>query len=497
MEDLVVVVDSRLWLPTELPTEFVRELKKGFTYANPDFFKRQATGYSTWNVDRQIRTWANREDRLGERFTLPRGGMSKLRDVAKRHDMRVRMMDRRTVAPVRFPRFCVDPAHPEWVLMPHQLEQVAVSLRRQQGVDRAPTGSGKTISALALIHEAGQRGLVIVRDGNLLKQWLEVAVGCLGLPRREIGIIRGGRKFQFGRRLTLALQQTLYSRLPQLRQALIDDPIGIVVLDEVQTLAARTFLEVTDVFPCKMLVGFSADETRKDGKEFLIYDAIGPVIHEIDRAEMEARGIILPVTVRVVPTEFRADWYRSAEPIERNFQQLIEEMTTDDDRNQVVVELLEQIGKDEHVPALVFTHRREHASYLADRVLPFRGLKCGLLIGGKGADGVRFEEDKARLQRGEVDLAIGTFNAIGMGINLPVVRAGVCVTPISVKNKQFFGQVRGRICRTAEGKLEAFLYYLWDREVFPNQLRALLRWNDGRVQEQDARGRWVAVTSAR
>ncbi len=493
MSDLIVGLDSRIHIPDGLPSDFIRDLKKGFVHSNPEFHKRANSGYSTWNVDRTIVTWEDDERGL----TLPRGGTRRLKDLARSYGYRLRMMDKRTTAPVTFPRFVVDPDHPNWVLMAHQLEQVAASVHRQQGVARAPTGSGKTIGALALIHEVGQRAVVIVRDNNLLKQWLLVATGCLGLDPKEIGIIRGGRKFKFGPRLTLAMQQTLYARREELAAMLVEDPIGIVIIDEVQTLAARTFGDVIDVFPSRMRIGFSADETRRDKKEFLIYDAMGEVIHEIDRTTMEERGIILPVTVRVEETNFRADWYRGAEPRERDFGRLIEEMTADSDRNDVLLDLMTDIEGDRGGPTLVFTHRREHATDLADRYMPYRGMKCGLLIGGAGADGIRFDEDRARLDAGEVEIAVGTFSAIGQGINLPSVQSGVCSTPISIKNKQLFNQVRGRICRTSEGKLSAFLYYLWDKEVFPGQMRALMKWNDGRVEERGPDGGWVPVTSAR
>jgi len=79
-----------------------------------------------------------------------------------------------------------------------------------------------------------------------------------------------------------------------------------------------------------------------------------------------------------------------------------------------------------------------------------------------------------------------------VGHDMPIIRAGVATTPISRSNPQFFNQVRGRICRTAESKDAAVLYYLWDREVFPDQLRHLQRWNDGNV-ELYHEGRWRRV----
>ena len=492
-DTITVVVDSRIWLPTKIPRDLGKELRVRFKHHNPDFHKKKRMGFSTWGIDRHITTHDMRESNLGKRLTLPRGGAADFREIATSLGYRVRWIDKRTSSPVEFPRFCVDPEDPGKVLRPYQAEAVAAALKRQQGVIRAPTGSGKTIAALAFIHEAKERAVVIMRDGNLLKQWLEVASGCLGIPKKKIGIVRGGRKYRPGEHLTLALQQSLYAKgSTRLEELLESEPFGAVVIDEVQAVAARTFQEVIGRFPCKYRIGVSADETRRDKKEFLIYDEIGPTIHEIDREELEELGVVHPVTVRVVPTDFRADWYRNAEPGERDFNRLLEEMVEDTARNELLLELLEAVASRGEVPALVFTHRREHARTLETELDVNRGIRSGLLLGGPGADAVRFAEDRDRLLTGDLAVACGTFNAIGQGHNFPVIRSGICGTPISKSNPQFFGQVRGRICRTSEGKTDATLYYLWDNFVFPDQLRVLKAWNGGRVEVLEA-DQWVGA----
>jgi len=494
MDSMVIVVDSRLWLPPKIPRGFGKDLRAAFTHSNPDYHRKKAMGFSTWGISTQVKTHESLEDALGRRLTLPRGGIHKLREIAEAHGIRLRYQDRTTEAPAHFPRFMVNPEEPDHVLRWYQEQGVDAAAVRRQGVVRAPTGSGKTVAALAFIHRIQQRTLVVMRDGNLLEQWTREAQGSLGLKKAQIGVIRGGRKYHPGRPLVLGLQQSLHSMGPEGLADLFEaDPFGAVVVDEVQTVAARTFQGVVDHFPTRFRIGFSADETRKDKKEFLIYDSMGPVIHEIDRTALEREGVIHPVTVRVVPTDFRADWYRAADPGDRDFTRLIEEMTEDAERNVILLSLAQAVVQSGEIPAMVFTHRREHAHRMADAELSVRhAIPCGLLLGGAGEDRERFREDREKLLDGRLAIAIGTFNALGVGINLPVVRAGIVATPISGSNRQFFGQVRGRICRVSEasGKDSAVLYYLWDRHVFPNQLRNLLKWNDGRVEILNGE-RWV------
>lgn len=489
-----IVIDSRIRVPyVGLSRDVIAELKRAHTFANPDYHKTKARGFSTYNVPREIKTW--REEPRGaskwmdgEHLSLPRGGMRSLREVIANEGLKLVVHDRRTVlAPVKWPSSTLE-------LRAHQLGGLEAGKAKQQGIIRAPTGSGKTTMALALVAQLDQPALVIMRDSNLMKQWKERAVSELGLRPREIGIIQGGTR-RIGARLTLALQQTLNSGTFPLET--VAHEFGVVLVDEVQLNAARTFQAVIDVFPAKYRIGVSADETRKDKKEFLIYDQFGEIIHETFREDLERQKIIHKVLVRMVPTDFVADWYRDAVGQERDWNRLLEEIMRDEERNEILLQLVGDLAKRREVPVLIFTHRIEHAQWIADTGLFSRGITSGLLLGGGGQNAVRFEEDKVRLARGEIQAAAGTFKAIGVGIDVPLVTAGVMAQPIG-KNRQFFGQVRGRICRTADGKSHATLYVLWDRNVDPDAPATYAGWNDGLVEIWDEDlGVWRPFTSGR
>lgn len=348
--------------------------------------------------------------------------------------------------------------------------------------------SGKTLMALACLPRLGQRSIVIVRDRNLLEQWIQRAEENLGIKPKEIGIIASGKR-RVGKQLTVALQQTLYSKAFDLQE--YAGMFGAVVVDEVHDAAARTVQETVDAFPARVRVGFSADHTRKDRKEFLIEDLFGNVIFEVGKDNLEKIGAVVPVVVRLVPTDFRADWYANAPPEERDFTKLVTEMSTDQSRGALVRQVVQELVKAHAVPALVFTHRREYAARLAEEELPADGIPTGLLLGSAG-NAEQFEESKTLLLSGVLKVAVGTFKAVGQGIDIPNVMAGVCATPIGA-NRQFFGQVRGRICRVVPGKRVGHLYYIWDRHVFPESARNLCQWNDGLVEvyNRDTKG-WVS-----
>lgn len=468
---LPVIIDSRLRLPAKLPRSLTAALKRICNYANPDFHKKKAAGFATWGVSSTIGTWEiHDKGTSAESLSLPRGAIDRLRDVLREFGYAPRFLDRRVKHPhVEWPPLRFEP---RW----YQDEAIEACLRREQGIVRAPTGSGKTLSVGAFLRIASQPSLVIMRDSNLLNQWIDVAVEKFGLHEKEIGVLRGSSRLRTGPRLTLALQQTLWSKSFPLDE--VAGRFGAVVVDEAHTCAAATFQRVIGVFPARYRIGVTADETRKDGKEFLVYDQFGGILYEIERDVLEEEGSITPVEVVLIPTSFRADWYRDAPPGERDFNQLLSELTHDAERNALIVDLVRHLSGRE-APTLVFSHRVEHARELADVELFAAGVRCGLLLGGD-ENRVRFAEDKARLKAGELPVCTGTFQAIGQGIDMPAVRSGVMSTPIG-KNRQFFGQVRGRIARPSAGKELGRLYVIWDREVFPEMARNFESWNGGRT----------------
>lgn len=467
-------VDTCFRLPPETPKAVRQALKREFTHANPDFHKRRARGHVTYSVPSKLKTF---EELPNGELLIPRGGAAKLKLHLDANGFVPVFRDRTVKVPVEFPRFCVNPSRPEWALRPYQAEALRACLQRHQGIVRAPTGSGKTVIGLALIHEAGQRAMIIVRDKNLLQQWKREAVDCLGLRESDIGQIGGGRKARVGNHLTIALQQSLYRKGSDLAGHLAEKPIGLVLVDEVQTAAARTFIDVVHKIPAHWRIGLSADERRKDKKEFLTYDEFGSVLYEIDRETLEQKGYVLPVVVRMVPTDFEMPEYEDT----RDWHALMEAMSACPGRNQVLRRVIAMIRDSGETPSVIFSQRREDAANIADMIYNDFRMPCGLMLGGTGRDATLYEEARDRIVSGSLQFAVGTFNALGVGINMPAIMSSVCALPLG-NNKQYFGQVRGRTCRTSDGKTQAFLYYLWDRRIFPRAPRRIAKWNSGRVE---------------
>jgi superfamily II DNA or RNA helicase len=488
-----VIVDNRLRLQeSDLPDGLVESLKDDFQHSNPSYF-RQRQRVIAWgrkrgrNIDPTaikvkgeppvIVAWQS-DGRGG--LSFPRGGTTIIRQAFERHGLGEPDWDDKRVAGTRAMGMqMADYAH-RVQLWEHQDEIVAAVMERENCLVRAETGSGKTTAAIAFAVKVGLPTIIIVWSVNLFDQWIERLTKELGLNLDEIGQIHGSRR-TLGP-ITMAMQRTLYANPNFLSK--IAPKFGCVMADEVQRFAARTFNDVIDKFPARYRVGFSADEHRKDKKEFLIYDAFGTVAVDIGRDEVVKRKLVLDVEVRVIPTEFRADWYREQQRVESpDFNRLLEEIVNDKGRNLTALSIARtMLGLGHQV--LMFTHRREHAASFVRAALE-NGTRAGLLLGGPENE-AEFASTVKAIRAQEMKFAAGTYQAIGQGMDVPSVSRGVACTPIA-SNRQFFGQVRGRLCRRCDGKKDAVLYYLWDQHVFGLEtIMNLRRWNRVVMVESDS-----------
>lgn len=459
---LVVRIDNRIRIDRdELPEACASDLKDRFEHANPEVAKARAIGVRA-RIPPIITTWESR----GGEFTLPRGGMGRLREVLREHGVAYEVRDERCEG-------SPSPGFPEYVgpdLRWYQEAGITRIVEKEQGIIRAGTGSGKTTMAFAAIARVGLNAIVILPNIGLFEQWQERAAKELGLRGDRLGMLGQGHRRL--RPVTIAMQNTLW-RLGVHDQ--VHDYFGHVLFDEAQLAAARTVNETLDRFPARFRVAVSADETRKDGKEFLTYDQFGDVIHEVDQAVIEEQGYVVDVAIMVMPTEFRAPWYGVGPGRKIDFNRLLREMAEDPARDALALRIAhDEIRSGEQ--CILLTGHRDHTRQL-DRYFVSHGIESGYLLGEKEkGDREEFQRTKRGLMDGSVRVGIGTYKALGVGIDMPAIAAGVAVTPIS-SNPQQTNQVRGRLCRPSKDKPNGRLHVLWDRHVYPRHLDVLIQNN--------------------
>jgi superfamily II DNA or RNA helicase len=485
MSTLPVIVDSRIRIPLALLSQKAREeLQAEFTHDNPDYEREERLAKARGRrrkgppVQSKILTWSEEDGTL----TLPRGRFVRICEILVGNGYEVFARDRRTEGTGPKPKGYTLAAH--IVPATFQVEARDKSLHIQNCIVRAPTGAGKTTIAEMLVEKTNLCTLVLVPDRKLFAQWVKRLQSELGMSLDDIGMIQGGKKHKIGP-VTVGMVQTVSKHVQKYKSV-----FGKVIFDEVQGAAADTFYPAVDGLAAKYRVGFSADERRKDRKDFLIYDLFGSVAADVDRKRLIEDRFIFDTEIRLIETDFEAPWYVKLTNTQKQenwaFRKLLDQMTTDDRRNEFITDLAVKQMKAGHV-LLTFSHRVDHCLDIRSRIVTSDS-RVGVVVGED-----RYVQESndtlTKIVEGKIVAAVGTVQSIGKGIDLPAVDRGIVTTPLH-SNKQQAGQVRGRICRVDRSpnakKVDSVLYVLWDRKVHGLvPLRKWLQINKGNVTIYD------------
>jgi superfamily II DNA or RNA helicase len=471
-----VVVDNRVRVfAPDVGAQTLAELRALFEHKNPQHEKMKHMGFrfDHRKEPKLIVTW---RDDGGGWFSVPRGGMRRVRELLQERGHVLRVKDARTNG---LDSLVENFAWPDYRRSLYEDQQLALEtiLERETCLLRAPTGSGKTVVSTAALDHIRRPAIIIVWTGSLFDQWLERVHEEMGFRKRDIGEVRGGKK-RVGP-VTIAMQQAL-AKIPS------DDSFfrffGVVIFDECQRASAPTFFASTDPFTARYRIGVSADERRKDRKDFLARDLFSDVALSIDRKELVEKGRVRDVEIRVVPTVWKPPQPVEVENAGLEYGAFLDALSVADARDELIVEIVEsELARKEQI--LVFSLRTEHCRRLVAR-LTSAGIAAGLLLGGAEnqvarratVDGLR----KKRLQ-----VAVGTTQAVGTGVDLPSVGVGIGAMPFAA-NRQDFNQVVGRVCRIAGGTTPARFYMLADPDrrqdwsaYFADERPVLVRQPDG------------------
>jgi superfamily II DNA or RNA helicase len=294
-------VDSRIHLPLAgIPQEALDLMKSALTFPNEE--REAAKREQRWGWQEMASTidlWSQDDEHL----YMPRGFGHSVVTGLREYGVETVFDDRRS-APEMSPETLEALVHrrPLW---DHQKRAMDDLVKAQQGVLESPTGSGKTVTMLAIAALTRMRCLVVVDRVPLLDQWAQRAHDDLGF--RDIGII-GDSQWVEGD-LTIALRQSLWSRLHELDVTRFWQRYGMGVVDEVHHLTAETLLAIVSRQTSRLLFGPSATPARSKVKLAIVKSMIGHVEHKTPRDELYRKGILVRPKVVQVPTGFEYPYH--------------------------------------------------------------------------------------------------------------------------------------------------------------------------------------------
>lgn len=152
----------------------------------------------------------------------------------------------------------------------------------------------KTVCSLKLIADIGRTAIVIVHKSFLMNQWVERIKEYFDIGEDEIGIVRQDRCQYEGRKIVVAMAQSLLSRNYPTE---FYHYFGTLVVDEVHRFAAPTFRQTIVMFPARYRIGVTATPNRADGLQSVFESHIGKI-----RARGEKRKV--KPEIKQIPADF-------------------------------------------------------------------------------------------------------------------------------------------------------------------------------------------------
>lgn len=441
-----LTLSDQVYLAKEnVPPPLRNRLIRLAAFQNPEFYKAQSMSLSTWGKPRVI---ACAEDHP-RHLALPRGSYEDALALLDSLKIEVSTHDERNQGEPIDLAFQGD-------LRPDQKTAARKLLKHDTGVLSATTAFGKTVVATWMIAQRGVNTLVLVHRRQLLEQWVERLSEFLGIPKKEIGRIGGGRKKATGR-IDVAIIQSL------VRKGAVKDCVadyGHVIVDECHHLSAHSFELALRRTKARYVLGLSATIARKDGHHPIIFMQCGPVRHRVDaKAEAIARPFDHSVIVR--PTGFRPVLVANSDQ-RIQFQDLYRELITDRDRNEMIRKDILQSIREGRSP-LVLTERREHLELLAAS-LENEIEHVVVLQGGTGITQTKAIADQlAKIKPAQQRVLLATGRYIGEGFDDPRLDTLLLTLPVSWHGT--IAQYVGRLHRLHEGKTEVRVYDYADLNV--------------------------------
>jgi superfamily II DNA or RNA helicase len=301
---LKVTVSDRLYIVgAELPPRFVTAMTQDLTFKNPA--KEMAEHEDLWgwrDMPDTIELW----EHWAGVWKLPRGYALKLKRLARSMGCEVEWDDHRASrdqvanlgAPIVFA--------PE---RDYQESAVLRMLEVQQGIWKAPPGAGKTVAMLEAMRRSGQVSQVVVNKLHIARQWQERCLEYLGV---EMGLVGDG--VMDVRDYTVVMQQTLWAKRDELRQAGFFEQPGFVGFDECHNLPAPTYTSIANWYTAKYRIGMSGTPGKSDLAMSIVESVLGHVFLETPKEMLRERGILETPAVTVVATPFKHSFW----PTHRN-----------------------------------------------------------------------------------------------------------------------------------------------------------------------------------
>ncbi len=356
-------------------------------------------------------------------------------------------------------------------------EEAVEALERHgwRGVVALPTGSGKTVVAIAAMARLREKTLIVTYTKEQMFQWAEMIQKFTNLRREHIGLYYGERKRIAP--VMITTYQTAYRHVRKLAPL-----FSLLIIDEVHHLPADKFRYIALNSFASRRIGLSATVIREDGRHVELFGLLGGVVYHRSPSELAEKGYLAPYVIYQVYAKLNDEekkLYRSLREAYksfaggRSFEEIVKAAKRGDRRAQMalkahskmrlVVNMAEdKLRKTREVvrkelergsKIIVFTQYIEQAE------------KLGEILGAPVLTGQLDTATRKRILNGfkNNEFKVLVVTTVGdEGIDIPDANVGIIVA--GTGSRRQFLQRLGRILRPGKNK-QARLYEIIVRET--------------------------------
>jgi superfamily II DNA or RNA helicase len=356
-----------------------------------------------------------------------------------------------------------------------------------RGVLELPTGSGKTVIAVAAIEALSLPTLVVVPTLDLLSQWREVLSTEFDVP---IGQFGGG--VQDEEAITVSTYDSAY-----LKADAVGDRFGLVIFDEVHHLGGEGYRQVARLLAAPARLGLTATFERPDGAHETIEELVGPVVHRLAPDDLAGEHLA-PYDVKRIEVELTEEERRAYEREQSTFVEYLRSSNVQLNRGSDYQELVKRSGNDprareallakqrardlmmnseakvECLGELLDRHREDRVIvFTAHNDLVYRLSEAFLIPAITHRTGTRERREILERFREGTYSRIVASNVLDEGVDVP--DANVAVVLSGSGSEREFTQRLGRILRPKDDGGRAVLYEVVSAETAEENVAARRR----------------------
>ena len=210
---------------------------------------------------------------------------------------------------------------PETSVRPYQEKALAKMFsngRAKSGIIVLPCGAGKTLVGITVVSTIDKPAVIVCNSVEPVKQWQAQFKKWTTInPNIVITLTSGEKKLlpdgpciiitTYG---MLTANSNRSERAKRVIEQIKTRDWGILVMDEVQEAAAKTFRNVTELVHAHTRLGLTATMVREDGKIEDLKYLVGPKLYEANWIELSESGYLARVKCYEITVPMTAAFYK-------------------------------------------------------------------------------------------------------------------------------------------------------------------------------------------